>query len=277
MAEISQDLKERRLHDVVEGLFREQKHDIYLYTRGHLNHDHLWKPPEKASHTAWESSGKEVPLLLEPSKIPSPRRNEQSETQIVNAMCNFSVGNSGSVYVQPKQKQGQKPPLSTKSRKSPRQSPVDGSRGRGVGGADHPQRPNTQEGYISDNAYIEELRLPELMLPVASKKSPRRKSPKEGKRRGSGGGGGGGGGGSLETHQFVPSHLAGITKKDQYQQFKYFQDEVLRKGDVMEKNVLSGRKAVEHLEEKLYAVSLQYFFVWRFGMDIKESQMWQRK
>lgn len=262
MAEISQDLKERHLHDVVEGLFREQKHDIYLYTRGHLNHDHLWKPPEKATHTPWESSGKEVPLLLEPSKIPSPRRNEQSEKEIITAMCNFSVGASGSLYIQPKQKQDQKP-HSSRSKRSLVQSPVDGSKGRGMSLDHHPQRPNTQEGYIPDNAYIEELRLPELMLPVASKKSPRRKSPKEGKRRGSGGGGGlsGGGGGlrgggSLDTHQFVPSHLAGITKKDQYQQFKYFQDEVLRKGDVMEKNVLSGRKAVEHLEEKLYAVSI---------------------
>lgn len=250
MAEISQDLKERRLHDVVEGLFREQKRDIYLYTRGHLNHDHLWKPPDKASHTAWESSGKEVPVLLEPSKIPTHRKHVQGDKQIIDAMCNFSVGTSGSVYVQQKQTQGHKP-NSSKPWKGESQSPTgDESKDRLPASDLHPQRPNTQEGYISDNAYIEELRLPELMLPVASKKSPRRKSPKEGKRRGSGG---------LETHQFVPSHLAGITKKDQYQQFKFFQDEVLRKGDVMEKNVLSGKKAVEHLEEKLYAVSFWIF------------------
>ncbi|PIK54698.1 hypothetical protein BSL78_08393 [Apostichopus japonicus] len=202
------------------------------------------------------SSGKEVPVLLEPSKIPTHRKHVQGDKQIIDAMCNFSVGTSGSVYVQQKQTQGHKP-NSSKPWKGESQSPTGGESKDRLPASDlHPQRPNTQEGYISDNAYVEELRLPELMLPVASKKSPRRKSPKEGKRRGSGG---------LETHQFVPSHLAGITKKDQYQQFKFFQDEVLRKGDVMEKNVLSGKKAVEHLEEKLYADLMQLDITKRQG------------
>ncbi|KAJ8027644.1 hypothetical protein HOLleu_32844 [Holothuria leucospilota] len=246
MAKISTDLKERPLHDLVEGLFREQKHDIYLHTRGHLNADHLLKPPEKASHTPWESSDKEIPTLLKPSKLPSPPKTNQGEKQLLDAMCNFSVGTSGSVFVPGKDRSGQK--LMRSKRSSSRQSPVEGLKDGPVGPDLHPQRPNTQMEYIPDNAYVEELRLPELMLPLPSKQSPRRKSPRDEKRRGSGGSSGG-----LQTHQFVPSHLGGITKKDQYEQFKYFQDHVLRKGDVMEKKVLTGRKAVQHLEEKLFA------------------------
>lgn len=64
----------RPLRDVMEGLFQEQKYDILLRTKGHLNHNRLSKPPEMATHKPWESSGKEVPLLLAPSKLPSPRR-----------------------------------------------------------------------------------------------------------------------------------------------------------------------------------------------------------
>ena len=69
----------RPLRAVMEGLFQEQKYDILLRTKGYLNHNRLWKPPEMASHKPWESSGKEVPLLLAPSKLPSPRRAQVKE------------------------------------------------------------------------------------------------------------------------------------------------------------------------------------------------------
>ena len=92
--------------------------------------------------------------------------------------------------------------------------------------------------------------LSELMLPSTAK---------SGARRGGTGAGGAttrGGGHPFpgDRHQFVETHLGGITKKDQFVKFKDFQSNVLRVSEMFEKGVLSGRKAVEHLERRLYEV-----------------------
>ncbi|XP_071800617.1 uncharacterized protein C6orf118-like [Asterias amurensis] len=241
-------VQERPLHDLLEGIFQEQKHDIDLMTRGHLNHNRLWKPPDKATHIPWESSGKEIPLMHQPSKLPSPRLSTEHHDEMTDAMYNFGIGTSGSIHVPqqnvPKslgnvQKRRKSPPQ-TKPLSRERKSPTD-------------QRPNTVASYISDNVFVEEMRLPELMLPITSSQgtrpkyphrtgSPKSLAPLEMKKDD---------GSNLQRHQFIESHLGGVTKKEQFQRFVDFQTNVMKRPDMLEQNVLAGRKQVQHLEKKL--------------------------
>ncbi|XP_022082004.1 uncharacterized protein C6orf118-like [Acanthaster planci] len=248
---MAEKVSERPLHDVLEGLFLDQKKDIDLLTRGHLNHNRLWKPPEKASHVPWESSGKEVPLMHKPSQLPSPRKSTDHHVQMTDAMYNFGVGTSGSIPVSQKGKTGKKSKDSRPRRKSP--SPIlSVLKAKPEKPLSTEQRPNTAASYISDNVYVEELRLPELMLPGASSvprpKSPLRTgSPKSlapleaDPRKGS----------SHPPPAFYESHLSGVTKKEQFQRFLDFQNNVMKKPEMNQRDVLSGRKAVEGLERKL--------------------------
>lgn len=58
------------------------------------------------------------------------------------------------------------------------------------------------------------------------------------------------------NYDIVPMHSAGITRYDQYRKLRSFEDTVLHKKDASEQKVLSGIKAVEHLEKKLSEVSI---------------------
>nr|XP_054753191.1 uncharacterized protein C6orf118-like [Lytechinus pictus]XP_054753192.1 uncharacterized protein C6orf118-like [Lytechinus pictus]XP_054753194.1 uncharacterized protein C6orf118-like [Lytechinus pictus]XP_054753195.1 uncharacterized protein C6orf118-like [Lytechinus pictus] len=242
----------RPLRDVMEGIFQEQKYDILLRTKGHLNHNRLAKPPELATHKPWESSGKEVPLLLAPSKLPSPRRAQSKEEEMVQALYHFSTGTAGSMpHPTPAD-------LLTDQRmaKTSSSSPRFASRARSHGASNSDARVDSPASYIDDGVCIEELAMPEIMLPVSRQKTtrgisrtqspPHRLPPFEKREDRSAGGR------DLHKQQFVQSHLAGITKKDQLNRFLDFQKNVLRKEEMYEKGVLTGRKAVEHLERKLY-------------------------
>ncbi|XP_030828644.1 uncharacterized protein C6orf118-like [Strongylocentrotus purpuratus] len=241
----------RPLRDVMEGLFQEQKYDILLRTKGHLNHNRLSKPPEMATHKPWESSGKEVPLLLAPSKLPSPRRAQSKEEEMVQALYHFSTGTAGSL------------PHPTPADLRTDQRTTKASAGSHHGSRAQPQRASNLDArmdspasYIDDGVCVEELSLPEIMLPVSRQKttrgisrtqSPPHRLPPFDKREDRSAGGR-----DLHKQQFVQSHLAGITKRDQLNRFLDFQKNVLRKEEMYEKGVLTGRKAVAHLERKLY-------------------------
>lgn len=44
------------LNKISNKILGDQSIDIKRYTSGHLNENHLWKPPEQKSHKAWKSS-----------------------------------------------------------------------------------------------------------------------------------------------------------------------------------------------------------------------------
>jgi len=56
-------------------------------------------------------------------------------------------------------------------------------------------------------------------------------------------------------HSFLPTYHTGVTKKDQFCKMKQFESGILRKQDSEEQNVLTGIKAVAHLEKRLEEVS----------------------
>ena len=90
-------LRERPLHDLVEGLFLEHKHDINLHCHGHLNYKNLYTPPEKVTHKPWTSSSKEVPIpvMRKPSKLPSPKKSREKDRAMKEAIYDFSMGTAG--------------------------------------------------------------------------------------------------------------------------------------------------------------------------------------
>ncbi|XP_064411380.1 uncharacterized protein C6orf118 [Latimeria chalumnae] len=59
-----------------------------------------------------------------------------------------------------------------------------------------------------------------------------------------------------DQYQFVQSYLAGLTRKDQFRMRMSFDNQFLRKQDLLERNVMSGYKAVEKHERKLRNGSL---------------------
>lgn len=54
-----------------------------------------------------------------------------------------------------------------------------------------------------------------------------------------------------EPQKFVTTHFAGVTYKDQYRKMKDFDQNVLKRSEANERNVLLGHKAVHHIEQKL--------------------------
>ena len=60
-------------------------------------------------------------------------------------------------------------------------------------------------------------------------------------------------------HRFLSSHLNAVTRKDQFLQMKAFEENILHKSSLTERNILSGVRTVEHLERKLQQVSLNPF------------------
>ncbi|XP_066552710.1 uncharacterized protein C6orf118 [Amia ocellicauda] len=54
-----------------------------------------------------------------------------------------------------------------------------------------------------------------------------------------------------DQYRFTPSHLAGLTRKDQFRLMQEFDKEVLKTQDLKERNVMTCHKAAEHHERKL--------------------------
>ncbi|XP_077977307.1 uncharacterized protein C6orf118-like [Glandiceps talaboti] len=257
---------ERRLGDILDSVIHEHSKDIKAYSSGHLNHNKLFKHPTKSSHVTWDSATKSVPVMNKPSKIPKPPRDTSTETQMASALYNFSMGTTGSLPL---------PPVdSTTKRRSP--SPSLQSVGPSPAYSAPPPppsprltrrtqeellRPSSSQSYKSDRVYIEELNLPELMLPMLGMRTQPKSvktaelGPLSQDSRSKG----------YQKQKFIQSHLGEVTKKDQYNKFQEFENYVLRKPDANEKNVLTGKKAVEHLKYKLEQLLMTLDEVHRTG------------
>ncbi|XP_064629633.1 uncharacterized protein LOC135488766 [Lineus longissimus] len=224
----SRPLRERSLHEMLQAVQVAHRKDIYDFSGGHLNESKLHRPPEESSRRSWDNSKKRPESLLPRSQLPKPKVDRLQPDRMHNTLLSFSIGTHGTIPITPKTKQSGT--LSSIGSKQKR-----------------------KDSYLSDNVLVEEVRLPEIMLPT-----PRfhesvsmsqddcddlNKPVSQGALRDR----------NLAKlkHQFVSSHLSGVTKRDQFNKFQDFESKILRKQDAMEQNVLSGIKAVEHLENKL--------------------------
>ncbi|XP_070568822.1 uncharacterized protein C6orf118-like [Ptychodera flava] len=258
---------EQRLGQLLDSVLHEHSKDIKAYSSGHLNHNKLYKHPTKASHVTWESAKKSVPVMNQPSKIPKPPKDTQTVNNMTSAMYNFSMGTSGSLPLPPVEsrtkRQGSPSPRSTGS-PSPLTAPPPPPSPRLMKRAQEDMkdlRASSSLSYKSDNIYIEELNLPEVMLPALGMRT----QPKSVKKVEPGPLSQDSKSHAFQKQRFFQTHLGEVTKKDQYNKFQDFENHVLRKPDANEQNVLTGKKAVEHLEQKLQQLLMTLDEVHRSG------------
>ena len=243
-------VEEKSLKELLDGLIKSQKQDIHAFSAGHLNESNLPKPPEKASRKPWRAALKRSINLVPKSTIPPSKRDTKREDAMMGTMLNFSIGTSGNAYVPRK----------------PKPTPV--SKAPTVLSNRTKSSTISQKSLKSDGVLIEELVLPEAMLLKTGYSDPKARLTRSFQALASE---------RLRTppsspgkqitpreqmlpelkHQFIASHLEAVTKKDQLLKMQQFESEIIRKEDVTEQNVMSGVKAVSHLEAKLQQVRVR--------------------
>lgn len=250
----------QQLLNDVEGV---QKHDIHSYAGGHLNEAYLYKPPSSWASTKW-TAGKEQKISLtlgDREEMPEAdvRKSTHRETEMKETLYDFSVGTTGSV-----------PLYSSEINFAPRvryrnvKTPTS-TVGTTVGTVDdrpestkrHPSAASKKSIYteLQDGVLVEELKAEELMLPgYRLPPMEEEKDDHDGTEAGRK---------SLHMdglitfrHQFLSTHHIGVTKRDQYGKLKSMENQVIGVKDASEQKVLSGVKAVKHLEHRLQEVKM---------------------
>lgn len=261
----------RQLRDILNNVEQVQKINIDEYSWGHLNEKKLYRPPNFAQQgRIWKSSKKRKTAVKDsdllaglPINSPSSPRATTQGKEMKDVLFEFSVGTMGSVPMPSPVKTNTPPRLDkieefrreTSEPKKEEEKSVKSSRDNSA---------KSLYSQIDDGILVEELPNQEMMV-----ESPRLPHtvyrPK--KLRPS----------DVNydimadltqtldadgfltlKHSFLPSFTSGVTKSDQYNKLCYFEDTVLRKQDCREQNVLSGTKAVQHLERRLEEVRPQW-------------------
>ena len=153
------------------------------------------------------------------------------------AVVNFSLGTTGALPL---------PPVHKKQFKGTR-GPV---KIRSVSRSESASSRQSSDSYTKrdDGVLIEELKLPDVMIRNINHETPNytdETSPRV-----------------IDNSKFQPRKLflsgfqEAITKKDQFAKMKAFENDIIRKQDTKERYVLTGIKAVEHLERKLKEVRI---------------------
>ncbi|XP_068698111.1 uncharacterized protein C6orf118-like isoform X1 [Montipora foliosa] len=210
------------LKNLLETVYEVHRKDIKTYTSGHLNLSKLLKPPDDR-HKRWESSDKPPIRLKPPShQVDLPvRKGELSSRDLrhktmADRLVEFSLGPVRQV--------------AQTSKLNPEESEKD----------QHTIKEETTGGskLTKDRVYVEELRLPEIMIPLTRPKgiSCAEKSKTK----------------DLHTqHAFIETYLSYPTKTEQFASFKKFGDQVMNLGDAHDRGVLTGEKNVRSLEQRL--------------------------
>lgn len=96
------------LNKISNFILSEQNLDIKAYTSGHLNENHLWKPPQQKSHKTWDTAKNTPKNSFQPSprygfKTPKTSLTKsnyledsfdesRSEEKIRHSFTDFSIG-----------------------------------------------------------------------------------------------------------------------------------------------------------------------------------------
>lgn len=260
-----------QLRDVLNNVESVQKTNIDEFSWGHLNKRKLYKPPhDPDSSRIWKSSKKnKYPVRnkeLFPGEKPSSGRSKSHNgRKMKEVLYEFSVGTMGSVPY----------PSPVKVSTPPKKEKVEEFRkettnvGRETAESKSSRKNTTSAkslySELDDGILIEQLPNQELMVtsprereqfhqPRAFKLSdPEYEIMQDLKQ-------------TLDAdgyltvkHTFLPSFSQGITKSDQFNKFRQFENVVLRKQDTRERKVLSGAKAVQHLEKQLAEVNFEIY------------------
>lgn len=239
----------KQLRQLLDDAEFVQKRDIKSYAGGHLNQANLFRPPTEWGNQKWNKTNTEPLSTRCKSKntmVVSTRPPTETDHRMKDVLYDFSIGTSGSLPTHHKQSK-YSPRKFAESRTSTRKCPSASSEKSLYTEMEH------------DGVYVEELRADEMMLtsPRVANYKGKKLPPVEdseytimedlAKSLAEEG---------LLTfrHTFLPTHHMGVTKKDQYIKLMNFETDILRKKEANEKKVLSGERAVRHLEERLQQV-----------------------
>lgn len=243
-------LKERPLHELLDGLLVSHRRDIHAFSGGHLNEANLPKPPNKATHRSWTSAKKpQIRMQLRSHDPRSAKKDgKKKEANMTDTMMHFSLGTSSKVpakHVQTKKK------VSEVSQKPVMVQREDSAISQGS----YSKR--------DDGVLVEEMGLSQTMLANCKYYSPKAWAEEDSRSAG-----------TTEDKplsqallrdrnlarlksQVTPNHMQAVTKKDRFCKMKEYESDILRKQDSTEQNVLTGMRAVEHLELQLHQVRLK--------------------
>jgi len=266
------------LRSLLDSAVESHKRDIYDYASGHLNSNKLVQVKVASKQSArWASSSRQKPVTRKSKDV-----DESAVTNMTSAMTEFaftgiknlqypsSIRSSESVNNDSKTVPPQSATeldarlekkfiagVETLISKDPTTSAkLSRHLNKRQSGSSHGSKPSTSKHgkkkivplYRSlPKEYQEELNLPEIMLPninplltVPPSLHPLYPGASKAADK-------------LEPQKFVTTHFAGVTCKDQYRKMKDFDQNVLKKSEAVERNVLLGHKAVHHIEQKLVA------------------------
>ncbi|XP_067901871.1 uncharacterized protein C6orf118-like isoform X2 [Heterodontus francisci] len=224
------DPQKKTLRQLLHELEKAQKADILAYSFGHLNQRNLHKllGQQKGSVT-WESAKKPTPS----KKVQKCMSIQQSKDTKVNKMTDALVDFSLMASILPISPTDYCPVLNDLDQNSARASqntPYDSmlSETKACSGTPHTETQKLKYHFIK-----EELELSTLMLIKPQIQKCARSHT------------------GHDQSQFVESYLAGLTRKDQFSKLLEFEKKILMKQDLLEREAISGYKAVAKHEWKL--------------------------
>eukprot|EP00794_Sanderia_malayensis_P000534 gene536-1187_t len=201
----------KEIRHLLDDFVNVQKRDTWDITGGHLNESKLWDP-KTATRIPWESSKKPYLRLKEPSKLinhgaslPPLQMKNMTDT-----VMDFMLGPIGGMKLADKAKDNT-------ASATPEPSFID-----------------KIKMIPSDKQLIQELDLPELMLPMHQRKGKSTEFM------------------SSCKYEFVTSHHALPTKLDQYNSMKDFENVYMKTDDTQQqRQAITGANETKNIERRL--------------------------
>ncbi|XP_078412836.1 uncharacterized protein C6orf118-like [Cetorhinus maximus] len=224
------DPQKKTLRQLLHELEKSQKADIFSYSFGHLNHRNLNKiSTHQDASVTWKSAKKPSPFKKEKLCRSVQRSSDAKVKKMTDAFVDFSLMTS----MVPTLPTIYSPGLNYLDQRSAKAS-QDISDDSTIPQTKACSRsPHTEAQKLPDHFVKEELELFNLMLV----------KPKPWKCARSHTG--------HDQSQFVESYLAGLTRKDQFTKLLEFEKKFLMTEDLLEREAMSGYKAVAKHEWKL--------------------------
>ena len=217
---------ELTLNSISDIILSSQSRDIQLYTEGHLNEAHLWKPPADVFHNPWESANKPHILMRPAHYINNNETVEKNINKMSNGLVDFTI--SDPLRNQSKLNEASvKKDIYVEELKLPDILVANKS-------------PKIRDPKAKTQLSFDYEKLPKLTTHLSFNGE----FPKT----------------DLEVaFDMLHDPLSGATKKEKFKNLKKFEQNVIQKSDLTNSNVLFDTKKVKDLESKLEQVSLQKF------------------
>ncbi|XP_072360028.1 uncharacterized protein C6orf118-like isoform X1 [Scyliorhinus torazame] len=217
------DPQKKTLRQLLHELEKSQKADIFAYSFGHLNHRNLHKiSRQQEASVSWKSAKKPSPFKKDKHCRSIQKSKDAKVKKMTDAFVNFSLMTSMGPTL-PKicslTLDDLKPSCTRDSQDIAEESTI----------------PQTKSGSptLQDHFAKQELKLSDLML--------MKPQPQTCARTRTG----------HDQREFVESYLAGLTRMDQFTKRLEFEKKILMTEDLLEREAMSGHRAVAKHEWKL--------------------------